>query len=175
MSKEDLQHIRRLVKGDEKYQNFKRSVDKNPNLSLPFEDLHEELNRLHRTRSVRSLQRSDKRFTENVLDAKLEDQRYRSRCAEILSSTIPVTGTYTETLTNLRDYLLLEYGKRIGGTKNERQQFMENVLRPFFRRIHRVEQLKEHCRFIIDDIDKAGYTFNNLIELIKLLGKPETF
>lgn len=175
MSKEDLQHIRRLVKGDDKYKRFKHSVEKNPNLKLPFGDLHEEIDRIHRTRSLRSLQRTDKQFTANVLDAKLEDQRYRSRLTEILASTIPITGTFTETLTNLRDYLLLEYGKRIGGTKNERQQFMENVLRPFFRHIHRVEQLKDHCRFIIDDIDKAGYTFNNTIELIKLLGKPESF
>jgi len=174
MDREKLDHIRRLVKADDKYKAFKRSVDKNPNLKLPFEDLHEELTRMQKTRSVRSLSRRDKRFTEAAMDAKLQDQQYRSRCAEIMAATVPITGTFTETLTNLRDYLLLEYSKRIGGTKHERQQFMENVLRPFFRHIHKVEQLKEHCKFIIDDIDKAGYTFNNLIEFIKLLGKPES-
>ncbi|MNV25352.1 hypothetical protein D3C71_1164480 [compost metagenome] len=174
MDTEKLEHIRRLVKNDDKYGSFKKSVEKNPNLKLPFDDLHEELERMQKTRSIRSLNRRDKRFTEAVLDAKLLDQQYRSRCTEILGSTIPITGAFQDTLTNLRDYLLLQYGKRIGGTKNERQQFMENVLRPFFKRIHKVEQLKEHCRFIVDDIDKAGYTFNNLIELIKLLGKPES-
>lgn len=174
-SKQDLDHIRRLVKKDDKYLRFKRSVEKNPNLQLAFDDLHEELDRMQRTRQIRSLERRSKTFTMNVVDAKLQDQQYRSRCTEILASTIPITGTFNETLTNLRDYLLLEYGKRIGGTKNERQQFMENVLRSFFRYLHKVEQLKEHVRFIIDDIDKAGYTFNNLIELIKLLGKPESY
>ena len=174
MDKEKLNHIRRLVKADEKYIAFKKSVEKNPTLVMPFEDLHEELERMHKTRSVRSLHRRDKRFTEAVMDANLQDQQYRSRCSEIMGSTLPFTGTFQETLTNLRDYLLLEYGKRIGGTKHERQQFMENVLRPFFRRLHIVEQLKAHCKFIMEDIDQAGYTFKNMIEYIKLLGKPES-
>ena len=106
----------------------------------------------------------------------LQDQAYRSRCTEILASCISIDGGFQETLVNLRDYLLLEYGARISRgrtTKDERRQFMENVLRPFFRYLHRVDQLKSHAKYLIDDIDKAGYTYRNLVESIKLLGKPE--
>lgn len=174
MGKVDIEHIRRMVKRDEKYKRFKRAVETNPNLKLPFDELHDELHRLQRTRPVRSLNRKDKHFTKAVIDAMLLDQAHRSRCTEILAATISISGTFQETLTNLRDYLLLEYAKQIGGTKNERQQFMENVLRPFFRYIHKVEQLKAHAHLVIDDIDKAGYTYRNLVESIKLLGKPES-
>lgn len=177
MDKEHLDALRRIVKKDDKYLRFKRAARNNPNLQLPFEDLHEELDRMQRTRGVRSLSRKDKQFTGSVVDAMLQDQAYRSRCTEILASCISIDGTYSVTLLNLRDYLLLEYGGRMGKgrtTKEDRKQFMENVLRPFFKYLHSVEQLKTHARYIIDDIDKAGFTFRNLVESIKLLGKPET-
>ncbi len=170
----DRKHLKRLVKADENYLKFKRSVDKNPNLRLPFEELHEELEREHKMRQVRSLHRSDKDFIGSVTDAMMQDARIRSRATEILASTIAIKGTFTDTLTNLRDYLILAYGKRLGGTKEERRNFMENILRPFFKYIHKVDQLREHARYIIEDIDKAGYTFKNLMESIKLLGKPES-
>lgn len=176
MDKEDLDLLRRMVKRDDKYKRFKKAATTNPNLQLPFEDLHEELERMQRTRGVRSLNRKDKNFTGSVIDAMLQDQAYRSRCTEILASCISIDGGFQETLVNLRDYLLLEYGARISRgrtTKEERRQFMENVLRPFFRYLHRVDQLKSHAKYLIDDIDKAGYTYRNLVESIKLLGKPE--
>lgn len=177
MNKEDLEHVRRLVKRDSKYKKFKQNVESNPNLQIPFEELHEELERLHKTRSLRSLNRKDKNFTSSLVDAMIQDQRTRSRCTEILAACIAITGGYQETLTNLRDYLLLEYGGRMSTgrtTKEERRQFMENVLRPFFRYIHKVEQLREHAKYVVEDIDKAGYTFRNLVEAVKMLGKPET-
>jgi len=173
MDKTDIDHLRRIVKKDEKYKRFKAAVDGNANMQLPFADLHEELSRMQKTRQVRSLSRRNKRFTQDVIDAMLQDQAYRSRCTEILTQTLEITGVYQDTLTNLRDYLLFEYGKRLGGTKGERQQFMENVLRPFFRYIHKVEQLIDHAKLIVGDIDQAGYTYRNLVESIKLLGKPE--
>ena len=36
------------------------------------------------------------------------------------------------------------------------------------------EQIKKHAKYIVDDIDQAGYTYRNLVESIKLMGKPET-
>lgn len=177
MEKEDLDALRRIVKKDAKYKRFKEMADANPNLRLPFDDLHEELERMQRTRNVRSLSRKDKGFTNSVVDAMLQDQSYRSRCTEILASCISIEGTFSETLCNLRDYLLLEYGGRMGRgrtTKEERRQFMENVLRPFFKYLHKVEQIKKHAKYIVDDIDQAGYTYRNLVESIKLMGKPET-
>ena len=176
MDKKDYQKLRNIVKDDEKYKKFKRSVQKNPNLQMPFDVLHEELERHHRVRAVRSLSRSERDFTGQVVDAMLQDQQIRSRCTEILASCISISGTFNETLTNLRDYLMLEYGGRFSGrsTKEERRNFMENVLRPFYRYIHKVDQLKEHARYITEDIDKAGFTFRNLVESIKLLGKPES-
>ncbi len=176
MDREKIDALRRSVRRDERYQKFKRNVEKNPNLQIPFQALHEEIDRLQRMRTIRTLSRSSTSFTADVVDAMLQDQAYRSRCTEILSSCISITGTFAETLNNLRDYLQLEYGHRIPGrpTKSERQQFMESVLRPFYKHLHSVSQLQEHARYLVEDIDKAGFTFRNLVESIKLLGRPET-
>lgn len=176
MNNESIKALRRIVRKDERYLRFRRAAERNPSLQIPFEELHEELTRLMATRSIRALSRSDVNFTSSVVDAMLQDQAYRSRCAEILASCIAVSGAFQETLTNLRDYLVLEYGSRISTrtTKGERQQFMESTLRPFYKYVNEVEQLKEHARYLMDDIDKAGFTFRNLIEGIKLLGRPET-
>jgi hypothetical protein len=176
MNREELAHLRRTVKKDSKFIKFKDAVERNPNLRLPFEDLHEELDRMQRSRGVRSLNRKDKNFTGSVVDAMLQDQAYRSRCTEILASCLSISGTFQDTLTNLRDYLILEYASRIPGrsTKEEKRQFMENVLRPFFLYLHNVDQLREHAKYIVTDIDQAGYTYRNLVESIKLLGKPES-
>ena len=176
MDRQEIDALRRRIRKDNKVVRFKSATERNPNLQLPFDELHNELERLMRTRSIRTLDRGDKSFTASVVDAMLQDQAYRSRCTEILSSCIKITGTFQETLDNLRDYLMLEYGSQIGGrtTKAERQQFMESVLRPFYRYLHDVRQLQEHARYLVDDIDKAGFTFRNLVEGIKLLGRPET-
>lgn len=176
MDRESIAAIRRIVRKDKRYVRFKEAAEHNPNLQLPFEKLHTELERLMGTRSIRSLSRSDVNFTSSVVDAMLQDQAYRSRCTEILASCIAISGTFNDTLNNLRDYLILEYGHRISTrtTKAERQQFMESILRPFYKYLNQVDQLKEHAKYLIDDIDKAGFTFRNLIEGIKLLGRPET-
>jgi hypothetical protein len=177
MNKVDLEHVRKLVKRDEKYKRFRAAVEKNPNLKLAFDDLHDELNSMHKMRLTRSLNRKSKRFTKDVIDAMTHDTSCRSRCAEILMSCLAITGDFQDTLNNLRDYLMLEYGGRITtgrSSKEERRQFMENVLRPFFRYIHKVEQLKKHAEYLVEDIDKASYRFRDVIEAIKLLGKPES-
>lgn len=176
MKSHDIKAVRSLVRADQKYKRFKKAAQSNPNLVLPFEDLHDELRRLHSTRQVRVLSRRDVDFTATVIDAMLQDQSTRSRCTEILASCISISGTFAETLNNLRDYLMLEYGGNIGTrtTKEERKQFMVSLLRPFYRYLHDVSQLQEHARYVIDDIDKAGFTYRNLIEGIKLLGRPET-
>lgn len=176
MNREQLDRIRRMVRKDEKYKRFSKAADHNPALHIPYDELHEELERIHRTRAMRVLTR-EKRFTEKLIDAMLTDAQSRARCADILSTCLKVTGNFHETLTNLRDYLVIEYSEQLGTrvrTKEERRAFMESVLRPFYRYVYKVEQLEKHARLVVEDIDKAGYTFTNLVNAAKLLGKPES-
>lgn len=172
---ERMSMIRRRIRSDSKYQRFKESFRSNPNTAIDFDGLHEELSRLHKTRSVRSLRRKSKGFVDDVVDALLQDQQHRSRCAEILGDCVKISGAMTDTLDNLRDYLLIEFTDLLKGvgTVKERQSVVESVLRPFYQYLEQVEQIKQHAKIIVEDIDKAGYAFTNLVASIQLLSRPE--
>lgn len=172
----ELDALKRVLRKDKKLLRFKDNFEGNPNFSLNFDKLHEELERLHATRSVRTLRRKNHDFAEEVLDSMLQDQATRSRCTEILGACIKIRGALSDTLDNIRDYLIMTYSsklKLVGGTQSERKAYVETVLRPFYKYLTEVSMLEEHCKVIIQDIDKAGFAYTNLVETIKILSAPE--
>lgn len=176
-SKEQLAAIRRRVKKDKKYRRFNDLFESNPNFAMPFEDLHEELTALHTTRKTRHLRRrkNSMSFGHDLVDGMLQDQAARSRATEILAQCVKVTDGMKEMLTNLRDYLSVEYSSmlKVIGTVAERKAFIENVMRPFYQFLNQIETLQQHCNLLITDIDKANYTYKNLVEVLKVLVRPE--
>jgi hypothetical protein len=167
--------IRSRIRENKKYLRFKDAFNKNPNNVIDFDSLHEEMERLHKTRHVRSLRRKSKGFAEDLLDSLIQDQRVRSRCTEILGVCITVAGAMKETLDNLSDYLLIEYTDLLKtlGTVKERQAVVESVLRPFFKYLDQIEQLRAHAKVIIEDIDKAGFAHTNMVAAVQMLSRPE--
>lgn len=172
---EKISMIRRRIRDNKKYQQFKEAHQCNPNNVIDFAGLHDEMSRMHKTRAVRALRRKSKGFIDEVVDALLQDQQARSRCTEILGVCVNVSGAMAETLDNLRDYLVIEYSDllRSLGTVKERQAVVESVLRPFYKYLSEIEQLRAHARLIIEDIDKAGYAFTNLVHVAQMMAKPE--
>lgn len=167
--------VRRRIREDEKYKRFKVAHKNNPNNVIDFESLHNEMARIHKTRSVRALKRKSKGFVDDVVDALLQDQQARSRCAEIMGNCVTISGTMTQTLDNLRDYLVTEFSELLKtvGTVGERKMVVESVLRPFYEYLNNVDQIKQHAKIIIEDVDKAGYGFTNLVNSLQLLSRPE--
>lgn len=175
MTKEEMKALRRTIKKDKKYLRFREMFEGNPAFSIDFESYHEELQRLHTTRHTRQLRRKSKGFTESVVDAMLQDQATRSRCVEMLGECIKISSSMEDTLVNLRDYLLSEFSQQLKrvGTQTERKSFVESVMMPFYEYISDVQTLEKSARLVVDDIDKAGYTYRNLVEAIKILSRPE--
>lgn len=167
--------VRRRIREDEKYKRFKTAHKNNPNNVIDFDGLHKEMARIHKTRSVRSLKRKSKGFVDDVVDALLQDQQARSRCAEIMGNCVTISGNMTQTLDNLRDYLVTEFSELLKsvGTVGERKMVVESVLRPFYEYLNNVDQIKLHAKIIIEDVDKAGYGFTNLVNSLQLLSRPE--
>lgn len=170
-----IKMIRRQIRQDAKYLRFKEAQKNNPNNVIDFKGLHAEMARLHKTRAWRHLKRKSKGFTDEVCDAILQDGQARSRCAEILGICVEITGSMNDTLTNLRDYLVTEYAEflKAVGTVAERKAVVETVLRPFYEYLNNVEQLRQHAKIIMEDIDKAGFGYTNLIAALQMLSRPE--
>lgn len=175
MTKEEIKALRRIIKKDKKFIRFREAYEGNPAFNIDFEDFHEELKRLHETRSTRHLKRKSKGFTEDVIDGMLQDQATRSRVAEILGQCVKISSSVEKTLNNLRDYLLSEFSTQLKrlGAQTERKMFIESVMSSFYEYVSDVQTLEKSCRLIVDDIDKAGYTYRNLVEAIKILSRPE--
>lgn len=175
-NREELKAIRRIIKKNQRYQQFLENFRGNPAYNIDFEEFHEELQRLHTTRLTRELKRKRTRsFPEKVCEAMLQDQSTRSRCAEILGQCTKISGAMERTLSKLRDYLCAEYAdtlKRIGA-QGERKAFVEAIMRDFYDFYDEVKTLEKASSIVIEDIDKAGFMFKNLVEIIKVLSRPE--
>lgn len=177
MTSEEIKALRRIIKKNKRFQQFLEMFEKNPAYAIDFDSLHEELQLLHTTRLTRELRRKKKslQFTDKVVDAMLQDQSTRSRCAEILNDCVRIATSMSKTLSNLRDYLLTEYGshlKRIGA-QSERKAFVESVMKPFYEYIAQVQTLEASSKIIIEDIDQAGYMYTNLAKIIVVLTRPD--
>lgn len=175
MSPADRKALKAAIREDKKYLTFRRNIKSNPNLRLPFEDLHDELDSIHKSKASRVLRRGDAQFTQSVVDAMLIDGQNRSRCVEILSACLSVSQTFDDTLNQLRDYLIDTYYSRFStgrSTKDERRQFMAQVLDPMYEYSRKTRLLETHAKYIIEDIDQWGYTYRNIIEGVKLMGRP---
>lgn len=175
-SREALKAIRSTIKKNPRYKQFLENFRGNPAYNINFEEFHEELQRLHTTRLTRELKRKKSRsFPEKVLDAMLQDQSTRSRCAEILGQCTKISNAMERTLSKLRDYLCAEYAGYLKtvGAQGERKAFVESIMRDFYDFYDEVKTLENSARIVIEDIDKANYMFKNLVEIIKVLSRPE--
>ena len=176
MTKDERNALRRIIKKHKIYQRYLELFEKNPAFSINFDELHGEIETMHVTRRTRTLRRKkNAHFTENVVDAMLDDQACRSRCTEILGQCVKITNAMEENLGNVRDFLLTEFANHLKhvGTQAERKAFVENVMKRFYEFFNQVQTLEKHARLIIEDVDKAGYTYRNLVEAIKILSRPE--
>lgn len=176
MTKEERNALRRIIKKHKIYQRYLELFEKNPAFRINFDAYHEEIATMHTTRRTRTLRRKrNVQFVENVVDAMLDDQACRSRCAEILGECVKISNAMEENLGNVRDFLLTEFARHLKdiGTQAERKGFVENVMKRFYEFFNQVQTLEKHARLIIEDVDKAGYTYRNLVEAIKVLSRPE--
>ena len=175
-NREALKALRRIIKKDKRYQQFLEGFRGNPAYQIPFDEYHEELQRLHTTRLTRELKRKRSRsFPEKVCEAMLQDQATRSRCAEILGTCTKITTAMERTLSKLRDYLMSEYGDKMKmvGAQAERKAFVEAIMREFYDFFDEVKTLEKASLIVIEDIDKANYMFKNLVAIIQVLSRPE--
>lgn len=172
----DIGALRRVIKRDSRFKQFLKNFQGNPAYNLDFAELHSELQRLHATRITRELRRKRSRsFPEKLAEAMLQDQAVRSRCAEILGECAKINDAMTRTLSNVRDYLLSEYAGnlKVIATATERKAFVESSMKQFYEFQSDVAVLEKSAKIIIEDIDKANYMFRNMVELVKVLSRPE--
>ena len=171
-----LKKFVKVMKSDVKYSRLYTTFTAHENFSIPVEELHEELKVGHQLRKVRSLNTTDPRFVDKLIEAVLADQGLRSRATEIMIQCTRSYALMEEAVTKLRYYLLLSYGEELKGfkTKEERLQIVNMALDPFNSFLTDVSTLKESCLLLVGDIDKAAWALKSMVEAYKIHSSPET-
>lgn len=171
--------VKRLRKGLRKDSRFKKVVKFFSTLAeeISVVGFQDEIRRLHKTRAMRSLDRSSKAFLDKIVEANLQDQAYRSRLAEIQLDCTRTLAQYEPIIEDLVSYLYVEYLDTIKPfftAKQDRMEFLNSLCKEQVTFLREIRSVLEGCRIVIEDIDKAGYMFKNLIEATKIVHERKT-
>lgn len=172
MDKVDIDHLVRRIRKDERIKRLEKAFADLPQYNLPDKEMIEEIQNLHTLRKTRSLHSKSKSFVQDIIDAMLDDGAKRGRLVEITSACFKTIHQLKGALDDLEGYILYTYGAQMNGlrTKGEREQFVyHHVLKRFHKYVRKIERVYESAKLVIEDIDKAGYNYRNLVEAVKLL------
>ncbi len=162
------------MREDPKLKQFTKSLQLQES-PIDFRELILELKGMMTSRVSRELTHG-KLLSSKVTKAITQDTAYRSRAVEIIFSTLELKNSLSTTLENMQGYLLTRYAeclKHSYSTVADRKKFVENVTEDQQAMLDKLTSLHDHCRLLIEDIDKTAFTYSNMIKLIELGTRPE--
>lgn len=171
MYAEEIKRLRKHLRKDKQYLKVQKFFERLAG-EISTVGLYEEIQRLHKMRSSRSLERTGKAFLDKVVEANLMDQSYRSRLAEIQMECARSLSKYEPVIDDLVTYMHAQYQESLKGfftAKGDRIEFLQNLCKDNTRFMREISSVEEAAKTIIVDIDKAGYMFKNLIEAVKIV------
>lgn len=171
MYAEEIKRLRKHIRKDVQFKKINKFFDR-VSEEQSADGLYQEVQRLHKMRSSRTLDRGGKAFLDRVVEANLQDQSYRSRLAEIQMECTRTLSKYEPIIEDLVLYLHAQYLENIKGffsSKQDRIEFLNGLCKEHARFLREIRSVEESAKIVITDIDKAGYMFKNLIEAVKIV------
>lgn len=165
----------RTLKRDEKYKKLKETFSTHENFKIPVESLLDELKILHSDRLIRSLNSTDPKIIEKLLEANLKEQSIRARVTEILIRCVRSHSLLTKAINSLKYHLLMSYPDELKSfrTKEERNQIVTVALKRFDEYLADLAVLKESASLVASDIDKASWNLRLMVDTLKLRIGPD--
>lgn len=173
--KRNIKPVVDRIKEDARCKRLVNSFETAHLFKIPFEELSSEIFTIHKTRSIRFLNRNDGRFIENLVDASIRDQANRSRLAEISMQCFKAQSSLEDAIEKLREYLVLTYGPDISfvRTKEERKHVVELALSRPLSFVKSCIRLRTLADTVIADIDKGGWSLKLQLSAVELMNRPE--
>jgi hypothetical protein len=170
-----IQPIVNVMRQDVKYKRLKSTFATHENFRLPLESLMDELKLAHSQRSVRTLNPTDPRFVDNVIEANLKDQAVRSRTTEIIIRCVRAHTLLANSVESLKYHLLISYSNDLKSfrTVAERAQIVNMTLKRFDTFLTDVMVLKDSAQLVVNDIDKASWALKSVLQAMELHHSPE--
>lgn len=176
MYSEELKRVRKVIRRDAQFKKVNKFFERLSD-EISVVGLYEEIQRLHKMRSSRSLERTNKGFLDKIVEANLQDQSYRSRLAEIQMDCVRSVSKYQPVVEDLVLYLHAEYLETLKGffsSKADRLEFLQSMCKEHAKFLRNIESVEEAAKIVIQDIDKAGYMYKNLIDAVKIVHERKT-
>ena len=175
MNINELKQVRGILRSDDRFVRIETAFKKLPQYNIPLDAYRRELRSLHVGRKFSKLKANDPNFLRHLSEALINDQSYRSRIVEMLTEVGESYRQFSRTLTVLRDYLIVHYNNHLKsvGTKGERQQFVESVMRKFYEYVGDLDSFQQEAKLVTDDIDKASFAMKHLIDAYAIYHRPE--
>lgn len=166
----DLKPVLRAMRKDKRYKRLKDAFDTMPLFQLPVDKLADEIETIHKTRSIRIIDVSDPKFVDNLIKANVHDQSARGRLTEIMMQAVRVTSKLEKALKTMRFHLLLTFNNELRGyrTKEERLQIVEMVLKTFTDYIDDMASLRESAQLCVKDIDQGNFSIDKTIRMLEM-------
>lgn len=177
MVRQSASEVLRSLKKDSRFRRLNDAFNELPIYRIPIDNLLDEIEHLHKTRPVRTLNPEDGKFVDRAISACVRDQSIRSRCAEINVMCIKARSSLEKATTKLREYMLIRYSSDISmfRTKEERVIVINTAMSTFLQFIHRVSTIEACTAVIIEDIDKAAWMFKGIVSAYGLHNASEKF
>ena len=142
-------------------------------LKNKIEDYQEEVNKIHSSRVARFLLPNCSLL--DLQKAAISDSSYRSRLVELLITSRSFSAILSSYLDKMDSYLLFKYPTLFEGLrfKNDREMVVSKLLAKYRLVLDKANLLEENIEWVVEDIDKKGYTLKLMLESIELATKRE--
>lgn len=162
--------LRKAVKNDDNWQKF-RSIC-NSAYDSNFDTYIEEIQRLHKTRSVRVLGVTATPTGRKIADAAMRDQSVRSRCTEICMEVAANRNRLAIAMNTMSSYLFAEYGSLLGecGVRaiTERRGVIDSMFGRAQRILDNLDTITEIADLAIKDIDQASFSLKHTVTALEI-------
>ncbi len=131
---------------------------------------------MHATRKMRTLNVKDvlQNFQHNTIEISYQNAGFRSNISSIKFKYYKIAHSLDKHINALSDYIASKYASQLSSefkTVGAREKALNYILEDFKTILHDFRLVISLADFIIEDLDKAGWSINATIEVMKLTAK----
>lgn len=162
--------FRVMLKKDPKWLRFKAVYDSA--YKPEFDTYIDEIQLLHKTRSVRSLGVQSAPSGKTLADASMKDQSARSRCVELCINVVRSRNYLAITMNTVSSYLNAEHAEFMATlgvrTISDRRELVESMFGSAQRMLDKMDTITEIADLVIKDIDQGAWALKSTVSALEI-------
>lgn len=162
--------LRKSLVKDARWIRFKGIVESS--YQPEFDGYMDEIQLLHKTRSIRVLGAVAAPSGKKIADASMRDQSVRSRCVEICMVIARSRNHLAISMDTLKSYIMAEYSQLLGthGVRavTEKREIVNSIFSRADERLHKLDTITEIADLCIKDTDQAAWSIKSTVTALEI-------